>query len=173
MSDRKPSAPEALERAAEAVLFACGGPLSTGRVAEALGCSAADAESALRALSDRLIESGSALRLERVAGGWQLLTLPEYHPFIERVRKASQPKLSRSAMETLSVIAYRQPVRRSVIEAVRGVACGDAIKQLTEAGLVRVTGREGRALLYGTTRRFLQVFGLRSLKDLPEPDTDA
>ena len=105
-----------------------------------------------------------------------MLTRPEFNPWLAKLHKArADSRLSAAALETLAVIAYRQPVLRADIEAIRGVAAGDMLVRLREANLVRIVGRAeeiGRPLLYGTTSRFLEVFGLKSLKDLPKLDPD-
>ena len=112
--------------------------------------------------------------MEEVAGGFQLLTRPKYAPWLRRLHSIPlEVRLSAPAMETLAVVAYRQPVLRAEIEAIRGVQCGEVLRQLIERDLVRIVGRSeelGRPLLYGTTRQFLQVFGLRHLEDLPRPE---
>ena len=114
---------------------------------------------------------GSAFRVEEIAGGFQLLTRPEYHPWLVRLRQTGHDlRLSPAALETLAVVAYKQPITRAEVEQVRGVQCGDLIRVLMEKGLVRVAGRHdslGRPQLYATTRQFLQAFGLKSLRDLP------
>src|SRR5207249_11850215 len=105
----------------------------------------------------------------------QLLTRPEYHPWLTRLRRTGHElRLTPAAMETLAVVAYRQPVMRAEVEKVRGVSCGEVIRQLMEKGLVRVAGRPdslGRPQLYGTTKKFLQAFGLNALADLPEVES--
>jgi segregation and condensation protein B len=102
------------------------------------------------------------------------LTRPEYHPWLARLRRASnEMRLSAAARETLAIVAYRQPITRADVEAIRGVQSADMLHQLMEKGLVRITGRDeslGRPVLYGTTKKFLQLFGLRSLRDLPQAE---
>jgi segregation and condensation protein B len=101
-----------------------------------------------------------------------LSTRPRFHKWLVRLRRTNpDPKLTAAALESLAIIAYKQPITRADIEAIRGVQCGELLKHLMEKGLVRIAGRDdslGRPVLYGTTRKFLQVFGLNSLKDLPE-----
>jgi len=132
------------------------------------------ARTLVRALNRRYDAEGSAFRVEEVAGGFELLTRPRYAPWLRRLHSTpSEVRLSAPAMETLAVVAYRQPVLRAEIEAIRGVQCGEVLRQLIERGLVRIVGRSeelGRPLLYGTTKQFLQVFGLRHLEDLPRPE---
>ena len=101
-----------------------------------------------------------------------MLTLPEYNDWLKQLlRTRQESKLSQAALETLAIVAYKQPVMRVTVEALRGVAAGDMIRNLMEKGLVRIVGRAeelGRPLLYGTTRKFLEIFGLSSLQDLPK-----
>lgn len=115
--------------------------------------------------------TGRAFRIESVAGGYRLMTLPRYAPVIEEfLGRRERTALSRPAVETLAIIAYKQPITRAQLEAVRGVACGEVLKTLVERRLVTITGRAeelGRPMLYGTTKPFLEAFGLSSLKDLP------
>jgi segregation and condensation protein B len=112
--------------------------------------------------------------VEEIAGGFQLLTRARFAPWLRRLNSTvREVRLSAPALETLAVVAYRQPVLRAEIEAIRGVQCGEVLRQLIERDLVRIAGRSeelGRPLLYGTTRQFLQVFGLRHLEDLPRPE---
>jgi segregation and condensation protein B len=119
-------------------------------------------------------EEGAAFQVEELAGGYQLLTRPEFHPWLVRLRRtAGEPKLTGALLETLAIVAYRQPIMRADLEAVRGVRCDEALRQLMERGLVRIAGRDdslGRPVLYGTTKKFLQAFGLRDLRDLPPVD---
>ena len=126
----------------------------------------------MRRLQALYEEGGSAFQIEEVAGGYQLLTRPEFHPWLARLRRAgNELRLSGPSRETLAIIAYRQPIARADVEAIRGVQCGDVLRQLMEKGLVRIAGRDdslGRPVLYGTTKKFLQAFGLKSLRDLPE-----
>ncbi len=108
-----------------------------------------------------------------VAGGFQLLSRPKFAPWLRRIHGQAEVRLSAPAIETLAVVAYRQPILRADIEAIRGVQCGEILRQLMERDLVRIVGRSedlGRPFLYGTTRQFLQVFGLRHLDELPRPE---
>lgn len=161
-----------LEREVAALLFASPEPLSTGRLASLLGGAARKRiEAALGALSQRLAASGLPFELRAIAGGWQLFTAPELCDTVAVLAKARKDeKVSPAALETLAVVAYRQPVTKAEVEAIRGVQVGPILRTLVDRGLVRVTGRSedpGRPLLYGTTRQFLDVFGLESLADLP------
>ena len=109
-----------------------------------------------------------------MAGGYQLLTLPEFGEHLQRLHQREiDTKLTKAALETLASIAYKQPILRADIEAIRGVACGETIRSLMEKRLVNIAGRAeepGRPILYGTTKRFLEVFGLNTLKDLPQSE---
>ena len=156
----------------EAILFAAEEPLAARRLAALAELpDAAAARRLVDRLREQLTAEGSAFRVEDIAGGYQLLTRPEFHPWLVRLRQtAGEPKLSGALLETLAIVAYRQPIMRAELEAVRGVQCGDAVRSLMERGLVRIVGRDdslGRPVLYGTTRKFLQAFGLRDLRDLP------
>ncbi len=156
----------------EAVLLVAEGALTTRKLVQ-LGTLVDAAE--VRALIDQLNEmydaSGSSFRVERVAAGYQLLTRPEFSFWMQKLhQRQAQLKLSPPAMETLSIVAYRQPIVRADIEAIRGVQSSEMLKQLMERGLVRIAGEDdslGRPYLYGTTRRFLELFGLRNLDQLP------
>jgi segregation and condensation protein B len=156
----------------EAALLAADEPLSARRLADAAGLAdAGEARRLVRRLQALYEQDGTAFQVEEIAGGYQLLTRPEYHPWLVRLRRGGEElRLSPAARETLTIIAYRQPIMRAAIEAIRGVQCSEVLRQLMERGLVRIAGRHdslGRPVLYGTTKKFLQVFGLKSLKDLP------
>ena len=156
----------------EALLFAADEPLTLDRLRECAGLEEGrEARELLGGLRAEYEATGRAFSLQEVAGGWQLLTRPVFAPHLARLqRRPDRARLTVAALETLAVIAYRQPVLRTDVEKVRGVACGEMLRALMERDLVRVTGRAeepGAPLLYGTTARFLAEFGLRSLKDLP------
>ncbi|MGQ9648906.1 MAG: SMC-Scp complex subunit ScpB [Phycisphaerae bacterium] len=160
------------ERVIEAILFATDAPLTLARIVSILGVgSARDVRKHINALNKRYDEQGSAFRIEMIAGGYQMLTRAEYNTWLRRLRQNKQDsRLSQAAMETLAVIAYKPPVVRAEIEAIRGVQSGEMLNRLRELGLVKIVGRAedvGRPMLYGTTKRFLEVFGLSSLEDLP------
>jgi segregation and condensation protein B len=112
--------------------------------------------------------------VQELAGGYQLLTRPEYHHWLTRLKRTgNELRLSPAMRETLAIIAYRQPIMRADIEKVRGVHCGELLRQLMEKGLIRIAGRDaslGRPVLYGTARKFLQMYGLKNLKDLPQAE---
>jgi segregation and condensation protein B len=111
------------------------------------------------------------LALVQVASGWRFQSRPELREYLHRLNPEKPPKYTRAVLETLAIIAYRQPMLRSELEAIRGVACGEVLKSLLERRLVRITGRAeelGRPMLYGTTTEFLKVFGLSRIEDLPQ-----
>ncbi|MBM4074090.1 MAG: SMC-Scp complex subunit ScpB [Planctomycetes bacterium] len=160
----------------EVVLLVSDGPVAVRRLVQL--ATLADATEA-RQLVDRLNEAydqdGTAFRIERVASGYRLLTRPEFAFWLGKLhhRKADL-KLSPTALESLAIIAYRQPITRAEIESIRRVQCSDILRQLMERGLVRIGGEDtslGRPFLYETTRQFLELFGLRDLNDLPQAET--
>jgi segregation and condensation protein B len=161
-----------LELRIEAVLFAAGQALSPVRLSKVLDEPVETLKPALEGLATRWAERDSALELVEIAGGWRFMTRPGFQPDVAGLaRKARAERLSPAALETLAVVAYRQPIGRADIEAVRGVAAGPLLRVLLDRDLIRITGRSpepGHPLLYGTTRRFLDHFGLRSLKSLPD-----
>ena len=133
-----------------------------------------DVVNALNELRHHYDDDGHGVELIEVAGGWQILTRPEYTETIERAQLAARPqRLSAAALETLAIIAYRQPIGRAEIEEIRGVGCGQMLKSLHERELIEVVGRGegmGRPLHYGTTPAFLEQFALRHLGELPRAD---
>jgi len=156
----------------EAVLFATDEPIIPAKLAEIVGVgSAKEIRDSIEHLNHKYEQMDCAWRIEAIAGGYQLLTLPQYNNWLRKLVKVrSETKLTPAALETLSIVAYKQPVMRVDVEAIRGVAAGDILRQLIEKGLVKIAGRAeelGRPLLYGTTRKFLEVFGLDNLNDLP------
>ena len=146
--------------------------LSTHRLAESLDVPLPAVREAIDALNDAYEASGRSFRIEEVAGGWQVMTLPRFADTLARLhRSKAQSRLSPAALETLAIIAYKQPIVRAQIEAIRGVACGEVLRSLLERNLIKIAGRAeelGRPMLYGTTRTFLELFGLNDLKDLPK-----
>lgn len=164
-----------LAKLLEAALFASPRPIATDELA-ALDPEASPAalQSALDELREHYDVDGHGVALVEVGGGWQVLTRPEYTEAIERAQMAVRPqKLSPAALETLAIIAYRQPIGRAEVGEIRGVDVGAVIKSLHERGLIDVVGRSeglGRPLLYGTTAMFLEQFGLRHLAELPRVD---
>jgi segregation and condensation protein B len=156
----------------EAILFVSGEPLSVDRMLGVVeGVAREELMSALRALQADYAAEGRGLQLVEVAGGFQMTTRPDCAPWIKRLERAREgTRLSRSAMETLAIVAYKQPVVRAEIEQIRGVDSAGVLKTLLERRLVRIVGRKdapGRPIMYGTTRQFLQAFGLKDLSDLP------
>ena len=161
-----------IESVVEAVLFASDEPLSLTRLASIVETTTKQIKRAIDELNKKYTAGSNAFRIEQIAGGYQMLTLSPYNHWLKRLlRVRSDSKLSPAALETLAIIAYKQPIIRADVEAIRGVACGEMIRSLVYKGLVKIVGKAevlGRPLLYGTTRKFLQVFGLNSLKDLPK-----
>ena len=159
----------------EAVLFLSREPISTRKLAKLANLAdGTEARTLLRELSRRYKQRSSAMQVVDVAGGIQLLTRPQLAPWIRRLHgNLEELTLSAPALETLSVVAYRQPVVRAEVEAIRSVQCGEILRVLMERDLLRIVGRAdelGRPFLYGTTKKFLQVFGLRRLDQLPSID---
>jgi segregation and condensation protein B len=170
----EPTAEEGLGRlpaVLESLLLAAGAPVAIARLVDALGGPGrAEVQKALEALRAHHERIGSGIRIVHVGGAWQLRTPPEHAPWVRRLLRERPPRLSRPMLETLAIVAYRQPCTRLEIEAIRGVDADAVLTTLTERRLVRVTGRKdapGRPLLYGTTREFLEVFGLPDLSALP------
>jgi len=166
------AAEDELAATVEAILFTSDSPLTLPRIANVAALpSVRGIKSAIETLNTRYEQMGSAFNIEAIAGGYQMLTLPEYHDVLSRLLQTRrETRLSQAAMETLAIVAYRQPVMRADIEAIRGVACGEVLRGLMEKQLVKIVGRApvlGRPMLYGTTRRFLQTFGISSPQDLP------
>ena len=130
---------------------------------------------AIRKLNEEYEQTGRSFRIEQIAGGYQILSLPKFGEALQRLhQKEIDAKLTKAALETLAIIAYKQPILRADIEAIRGVACGETIRSLMEKHLVKIAGRAeepGRPILYGTTKRFLELFGLNSIKDLPQGES--
>jgi segregation and condensation protein B len=179
-----------LPRIVESLLFASDRPLTPKAMAHALTAAAryapslettpfdkitaGDIEAAVEQLGVLLTESGSALMVQGIAGGYVLKTRPEFAPWTGRLfDQPKSPKLSQPALETLAVIAYRQPISRAEIESVRGVAVDGVVATLLERKVIRIAGRSeqpGRPLLYETTPLFLELFGLKGLDELPNAD---
>jgi segregation and condensation protein B len=166
--------PLSLAARVESVLFVAEEPLSTHRLAEALEVTSGQIELALRELARHY--EGRGLRLQHVDNRVQLTTAPVAAPYIERfLGLEARMHLSQAALEALAIIAYRQPVTRSLVEAIRGVGSDSVLRTLLSAGLIERVGRAdtvGRPFLYGTTAEFLQHFGLQSLDELPELEED-
>ncbi len=163
--------PEHLMAVVEAVLFASDRPLTTSAIRSALNVEMSGAiEGALEALRQSMDVRGSGIELVEVGKGWQLRTIQRAAPYVARALGARPVRLSRPAVETLAIVAYRQPVTRNEVEGLRGVDCGGVLRSLVSRELVKTVGRTqdpGRPLLYGTTPGFLEFFGLYDLSDLP------
>ena len=162
-----------LQSVVEAILFASDEPLEASKIAKVAGAGdARQARKLIEELNAEYARRGAAYRIEQIAGGYLMLTLPEYNNWLKQLlRTRQESKLSQAALETLAIVAYKQPVMRVTVEALRGVAAGEMTRNLMEKGLVKIVGRAeelGRPLLYGTTRKFLEIFGLNSLQDLPK-----
>lgn len=164
--------PSSLKGALEALLLVSSDPVSASSLAAALEISPGEAASLLAELQVEYEEANRGFQLREVAGGWRLFTHPAYHDQVEAfVLSWDTQKLSQAALETLAVIAYHQPVTREAVKGVRGVNSDGVISSLVDKGLVRELGRDatrGGAIMYGTTNAFLEKFGLRSVKDLPD-----
>src|SRR5262245_37946868 len=155
----------------EAVLFVSGEPIPIARLATVIAVSKAEIEQALNLLSQQLAQDCRGIQLVKLAGGYRLVTKPDYAPWLKPLDKAkAAQKLSRSALESLAIIAYKQPLVRSEIEEIRGVETSGVLRTLCERKLVRIVGRKdvpGRPIMYGTTKFFLEHFGLQDLSQLP------
>ncbi len=159
-----------LQRAIECMLFVSTEPLNLQQLAEALQIEPKKVEQALSALEQRL-DATSGLQLMRIAGGYQLCTRPEYAEYCSAILQPARKKLSKAALETLAIIAYRQPCTQPEIEAVRGVSVDGVIKTLLDRCIIKEAGRKqapGRPILYVTTPEFLQYFGLNDISELPD-----
>lgn len=160
----------------EAILLTTDKPMGAQAIAQALALDAdtkpkARVEAAVETLNTAYEETGRAFRINAIAGGYRVMTEPTFAPALLAMHGARQSsKLSKPALETLAIVAYRQPVTRAQVESIRGVSCGEVIKSLLERRLLDIVGRAeelGRPMLYGTSKHFLEVFGLASIKDLP------
>jgi segregation and condensation protein B len=160
-----------LRGAVEALLFVSDDPLPVGRIATLVDQPTAKVTEVLSALRDELAAEERGMQLREVAGGWKLYTHPAHYAVVEElVLSWDTRRLSQAALEALAVIAYQQPVTRQGVNAVRGVNSEGVISSLVEKGLVKELGRDqqqGNAILYGTTRSFLEKFGLKDLTELP------
>ncbi len=155
----------------ESLIFVSDAPLSLDRLALLLEeYDRVEIRSALTELVADYRQRGGGIILAEVAGGYQLRTVPEYSDYLRRLNKSRPPKFSQSALETLAIVAYRQPITRAEIEYLRGVDCGGVLKSCLEKRLVRILGKKdvpGRPLIYGTTKEFLELFSLKDLASLP------
>jgi segregation and condensation protein B len=168
----------------EAMIFAADGPLQDERMAQALDLPVSEIRAAITALEADYATHPRGFFLQQVAGGYQLRTRPEYAEALRKLGRSRPFRFSRPALETLAIIAYRQPVTRAEIEYLRGVDSGSVLKTLLEKHLVRILGKKdvaGKPLIYGTSQDFLELFGLADLSSLPTlsefselaPDEDA
>lgn len=157
--------------ALEAILFVAESPVPEAELSEVLELPPKELENALAGLADRLSESGSGLVLRESGGGWRLYTRPDLRPYLERFAASpTATRVSRAALESLAVVAYRQPVSRGQVGDIRGVDSEQALRTLERRGLIEVVGTapgSGQAFLYGTTELFLEKMGLNSLSELP------
>ena len=160
-----------LKRIIEAILFVSGRPVSLATFYKKLeGCSAPDIEAALSELLAEYNYSDRALEIVQVSGGYQMRTKLDYKEWVKRFVKEKDVELTRSVLETLAVIAYKQPVAKREVDALRGVDSSRAVKHLLERKLIEIAGRnedDGKPIVFRTTSRFLEVYGLRGLGDLP------
>jgi segregation and condensation protein B len=160
-----------VRRALEAILFVADEPLSAAVLGQVVEVSRRAVERALEALAAEYEARGSGIALREVAGGWRLMTHPSAHPYVEQfVLSSRHARLTKASLETLAVVAYKQPVTRHQVSSVRGVDSDGVLRSLFERGLVQEVGRDdgpGRAVLYGTTVSFLERLGLPSLAELP------
>ncbi len=154
----------------ETLLFVAERPLAIEELRQATGVEPARLEKALDQISGHHRDGISGMVLHEVAGGWQLRTAPDNADFVRRFLRVKPQRLTRAALETLAIVAYRQPVTRPEIEEIRGVDCGAVVKALLERRLVKILGKKeepGRPILYGTTKEFLEFFSLKDLASLP------
>lgn len=169
--------PKEALRILEALVFAAPEPLSPKAAALVTGLDPSEVKGLLHRLQDEYVARGGGVVLEEVAGGWRMVTAPELGEWVAQLGRAPrQAALSPAALETLAIVAYRQPVTKAEIEAIRGVHSESALRTLEERGLVREVGRReglGRPVEYGTTAGFLAAFGLRNLEELPPLPAEA
>ena len=172
MNDLESLNPLSPKGALEALLLVSSDPVSASTLAQAIDITPGEAASLLAELKVEYEEANRGFQLREVAGGWRLFTHPAYHDQVEAyVLSWDTQRLSQAALETLAVIAYHQPVTRETVKGIRGVNSDGVISSLVDKGLVREVGRDaqrGQAILYGTTNAFLEKFGLRSTRDLPD-----
>lgn len=172
MSDLSTLGPLSIKGALEALLLVSSDPVSASALAASLDVAPGEVASLLAELQVEYEEANRGFQLREVAGGWRLFTHPAFHDQVEAfVLSWDTQKLSQAALETLAVIAYHQPVTRETVKGIRGVNSDGVISSLADKGLIREMGRDpqrGQAILYGTTAAFLEKFGLRSVRDLPD-----
>ena len=156
--------------ALEALLFACPGPLTASEASSLLGLEESEVDRLAEELGREYDGPGRGVELRRVAGGYQVFTRPQYASVVEALVEPERIRLSQAALETLALVAYRQPVTRAMVEEIRGVSSAGVLKTLESAGLIRAGGRmqaPGRPIVYVTTPRFLSFLGIKNLEDLP------
>jgi len=166
-------AEQELKNIIETLLFIADTPLSTDRIRSVVSADIKEIKDVLSRLSEEYEQRKGGFFLTEVAGGYQIRTRPEYAEWIKKLIQPNPLRMSKAALETLTIIAYKQPIIRSEIEHIRGVDSGGILRMLLELKLIRVLGRKeipGRPLIYSTTKRFLEIFGLKDLKDLPTPE---
>ena len=172
MADLDTLNPNSLKGALEAMLLVSSDPVSASALAKILDVTPGEVASLLAELKVEYEEANRGFQLREVAGGWRLFTHPAYHEQVEAlVLSWDTQRLSQAALETLAVIAYHQPVTREMVKGIRGVNSDGVISTLVEKGLVREMGRDpqrGQAIIYGTTNAFLEKFGLKSTRELPD-----
>ena len=172
MIELQPLDASSLKGALEALLLVSSDPVSAAALGSALEIAPGEAASLLAELKVEYEEANRGFQLREVAGGWRLFTHPAYHDQVEAfVLSWDTQRLSQAALETLAVVAYHQPVTREMVKGIRGVNSDGVISSLVDKGLIREVGRDtqrGGAIIYGTTSAFLEKFGLRSTKDLPD-----
>jgi segregation and condensation protein B len=155
----------------ESIIFSSDAPMALDRLCEIIPeYGRDDIKSALGQICAFHDARFGGFILAEVAGGWQFRTRPDYHQFVIRQLKVKSTKFSQSSLESLAIVAYRQPITRAEVEHLRGVDCGGVMKTLLEKRLIRILGKKdipGRPLIYGTTKEFLEIFGLKDLKGLP------
>ncbi len=165
--------PDEVRSIVEAILVTAEEPVSPGRLLGVLkGLNGKDIRQAIDNLNDRYECGGHAMTIREVAGGYQLATRKEFGPWVRKLHDRGQVRLSQAALETLAVIAFKQPVTRVEIDSIRGVDSAGVVRHLLELNLIRIVGRSdglGRPMLFGTTKEFMTHFGLKSLADLPKP----
>ncbi len=165
---------EHIKSAIEVLLFVTPEPLPVADICRLVEIEEADALELLQELRQDYQKSNRGLQVVELSGGWQLATKPEFAPYVERLyKKQSSSTLSRAALETLAIIAYRQPITKAELELIRGVKPDSSLNTLLERGLIEEKGRRdgpGRPVLYGTTTEFLKHFGFKDLSELPDLD---
>lgn len=166
--------PDELRPLLEALLFASDSPLTLSLLVETTGADAMDVSNALERLREDFDRQERGVQLSEIGGGWLIVTREKHAAWIKKLLQGKRKaRLSRAALETLAIVAYKQPVTRPEIESIRGVDSGSALATLLERDLITIKGRSdvvGRPLLYGSTSEFLSYFGLRDLNDLPRPE---